>query len=492
MASWKLFIQISGRLFLTSRSEKRITMKYIPKVFRTLTDEDYLNSAIETANWLKTLEIKTEHGKIWKNFPDEQNGFGRDIMLFGPTNIYSGSAGIGIFFLRLYEATKDKKYLEEAKEAANHIISIETSAKWYEDTLNSDIGGVIPVPGWAIGYSNGPMGQALFLDDIYHVTGEEKYKNYVIKVADDLLEAGKYTEEGLHWSNEEDVVADGGFVFFLVQVYEHFGDEKYLDAARKAADYIAKDALPAKNGGKYWKLLDLSLIGFEKETTFPGFSHGTAGTAWMFAIIYKATKDERYLELAREGAKYLEGIAVGDEEAALIPYQDHPVTGPTNDKFYLGTCHGPAGHTLLFRILYEITGEEEYKDWMIRISRGTIRAGAPERFSWGFWNAQCQCCGTAGILEHFVHMYEFTGEKEFLDYARRTARVLISDSSVSDEEPDKRKWYGAWTRTIPDKVVSYAGLYVGSAGCASALLSLYAVDKAIKLTQLFEYAHFDS
>lgn len=492
MASWKLFIQISGRLFLTSRSEKRITMKYIPKVFRTLTDEDYLNSAIETANWLKTLEIKTEHGKIWKNFPDGQNGFGRDIMLFGPTNIYSGSAGIGIFFLRLYEATKDEKYLEEAKEAANHIISIETSAKWYEDTLNSDIGGVIPVPGWAIGYSNGPMGQALFLDDIYQVTGEEKYKNYVIKVADDLLEAGKYTEEGLHWSNEEDVVADGGFVFFLVQVYEHFGDVKYLDAARKAADYIAKDALPAKNGGKYWKLLDLSLIGFEKETTFPGFSHGTAGTAWMFAIIYKATKDERYLELAREGAKYLEGIAVGDEEAALIPYQDHPVTGPTNDKFYLGTCHGPAGHTLLFRILYEITGEEEYKDWMIRISRGTIRAGAPERFSWGFWNAQCQCCGTAGILEHFVHMYEFTGEKEFLDYARRTARVLISDSSVSDEEPDKRKWYGAWTRTIPDKVVSYAGLYVGSAGCASALLSLYAVDKDIKLTQLFEYAHFDS
>lgn len=467
-------------------------MAIIPKIFKTYTDEDYLQCAIETANWLKTLEVKTEHGKIWKNFPDDQNGFGRDIMLFGPTNIYSGSAGIGIFFLRLYEATQDEKYLQEAKEAANHIISIETDAGWYEQTLNSDIGGVIPVPGWAIGYSNGPMGQALFLDDIYQVTGEEKYKNYVLKVADDLLATGKYTDEGLHWSNEEDVVADGGFVFFLVQVYEHFQDKKYLDAARKAADYIAKDALPAKNGGKYWKLLDLSLIGFEKETTFPGFSHGTAGTAWMFAIIYKATKDEKYLELAKEGAKYLQGIAVGDEEAVLIPYQDHPVTGPTNDKFYLGTCHGPAGHTLLFRMLYEITGEEEYKDWMIRISRGTIRAGAPEHFSWGFWNAQCQCCGTAGILEHFVHMYELTGEDEFLLYAKRTARVLISDSFVSDEEPDQRRWYGAWTRTIPDKVVSYAGLYVGSAGCASALLSLYALSHDIKLTQLFEYAHFDN
>lgn len=285
--------------------KRRKSMSYVPKIFKKYTDEDYLKGAIQTANWLKTLEVKTEHGKIWKNFPDDQDGFGRDIMLFGPTNIYSGSAGIGIFFLRLYEATNDAAYLEEAKEAANHIISIETDASWYDKTLNSDIGGVIPVPGWAIGYSNGPMGQALFLDDIYQITGEEKYKAYVLKVADDLLAAGKYDERGLHWSNEEDVVADGGFVIFLTQTYEHFGDKKYLEAAQKAADYIADDALDAPKGGKFWKLLDLSLIGFEKETTFPGFAHGTAGTAWMFAILYKATKNERYLQLAKEGAKYL-------------------------------------------------------------------------------------------------------------------------------------------------------------------------------------------
>ena len=102
----------------------------------------------------------------------------------------------------------------------------------------------------------------------------------------------------------------------------------------------------------------------------------------------------------------------------------------------------------------------------------------------------CRRSGTAGILEHFVHAYEFTKDEEFLEYAKRTAKVLLSDSSVSDEAPDQRKWYGAWTRTIPDKVVSYAGLYVGSAGCASALLSLYATDHRIRLTQLFEYAHF--
>ena len=51
------------------------------------------------------------------------------------------------------------------------------------------------------------MGQALFLDDIYQVTGEEKYKDYVIKVADDLLLAGKYTKL--------DTFQEGSLEYFL-------------------------------------------------------------------------------------------------------------------------------------------------------------------------------------------------------------------------------------------------------------------------------------
>ena len=61
-------------------------------------------------------------------------------------------------------------------------------------------------------------------------------------------------------------------------------------------------------------------------------------------------------------------IAVGDETGRLIPYQDHPVTGPTYDKYYLSTCHGPVGSTLAFRELYEIperrstgTGRSNYR-----------------------------------------------------------------------------------------------------------------------------------
>mgnify|MGYP002763209102 FL=1 len=403
--------------------------------------------------------------------------------------MYDGSAGIGIFLIRLYEATSDERWLKEAEEAAAHIIATQVGPEWYEHTLHSEVKGIIPVPGWAAGAYNGPVGEAYFLEDLYQVTRKQEYRDFVLRTADVLMEAASRDERGLFWSEQEDITADGGFIVFLDIVYRRTGIRKYLDFASEAAERIAKDALNAPNGGKFWKLLDLSMIDFPKDTTFPNWSHGTTGTAWMFAALYQDTGKQEFLELAKAGLEYAMNISVGDEKGRLIPYQDHPVTGPTYDKYYLSTCHGPVGSTLAFREVYEVTGEELYKNWTIELSRGIVKAGAPERHSWGFWNCQCQCCGTAGILEHFAEMYEYTGEKEFYDYMIRTADVLLSDSD--HRTPGSRTWYDSWWRTIPTRVVSYPGLYVGAAGCGSSLLRAYAALTGKKLTNLYEYHFFE-
>ena len=393
-----------------------------PEIFQKNTAEDYLKAAIDTAEWIDTLAIKTEYGRIWQALPEGQDGYREDVPLFTPKSMYDGSAGIGIFFIRLYEATGDTRWLTEAEEAAAHIIATKVGVEWYQTTLHSEVKGIIPVPGWAVGPYNGPVGEAYFLEDLYQVTGKQEYRDYVLYVADVLLEAAVTDERGLHWSDQEDITADGGFIVFL-------------------------------------------------------------------DILYRKTGIKKYLELAKEGLTYAMNIAVGDETGRLIPYQDHPVTGPTYDKYYLSTCHGPVGSTLAFRELYEITGEEIYRNWTIELSRGIVRAGAPEKHSWGFWNCQCQCCGTAGILEHFAAMYEYTGEKEFYDYMIRTADVMLSDSD--HRTPGLRTWYDSWWRTIPTRVVSYPGLYVGVAGCASSLLRTYAALTGKKLTNLYEYHFFE-
>lgn len=393
-----------------------------PEIFQKNTAKDYLKAAIDTAEWIDTLAIKTEYGRIWQALPEGQDGYREDVPLFTPKSMYDGSAGIGIFFIRLYEATGDTRWLTEAEEAATHIIATKVGVEWYQTTLHSEVKGIIPVPGWAAGPYNGPVGEAYFLEDLYQVTGKQEYRDYVLYVADALLEAAVTDERGLHWSDQEDITADGGFIVFL-------------------------------------------------------------------DILYRKTGIKKYLELAKEGLTYAMNIAVGDETGRLIPYQDHPVTGPTYDKYYLSTCHGPVGSTLAFRELYEITREEIYRNWTIELSRGIVRAGAPEKHSWGFWNCQCQCCGTAGILEHFAAMYEYTGEKEFYDYMIRTADIMLSDSD--HRTPGLRTWYDSWWRTIPTRVVSYPGLYVGVAGCASSLLRTYAALTGKKLTNLYEYHFFE-
>ena len=460
-----------------------------PRIFHKNTAEDYLRAAIETANWIDTLAVKTEHGRIWKALPEGQDGYREDVPMFTSKSMYDGSAGIGIFLIRLYEATSDERWLKEAEEAAAHIIATQVGPEWYEHTLHSEVKGIIPVPGWAAGSYNGPVGEAYFLEDLYQVTRKQEYRDFVLRTADVLMEAASRDERGLFWSEQEDITADGGFIVFLDIVYRRTGIRKYLDFASEAAERVAKDALNAPNGGKFWKLLDLSMIDFPKDTTFPNWSHGTTGTAWMFAALYQDTGKQEFLELAKAGLEYAMNISVGDEKGRLIPYQDHPVTGPTYDKYYLSTCHGPVGSTLAFREVYEVTGEELYKNWTIELSRGIVKAGAPERHSWGFWNCQCQCCGTAGILEHFAEMYEYTGEKEFYDYMIRTADVLLSDSDHRTQ--GSRTWYDSWWRTIPTRVVSSPGLYVGAAGCGSSLLRAYAALTGKKLTNLYEYHFFE-
>lgn len=224
-------------------------------------------------------------------------------------------------------------------------------------------------------------------------------------------------------------------------------------------------------------------------------AHGTAGIGWIFAVLYGVTKKEEFLAAAQDAATYIEGLAVGDDNAVLVPYLDSLERGPSTEFYYLSQCHGPAGTSILFQQLYLITKDEHYLEWVKKLSRGIIAAGAPEEFSRGYWPSQSLCCGTPGILEHFVSVYKLTGEDEFLKYALRTARMIIGQSYVEDDkdiykQKTSRRWLGNWWRTIPQEVHSYTGLYIGTAGDAWSLLSLAAAEKGVEYIKTVEYDYF--
>lgn len=455
-------------------------------LFKKRTTEDYIALAEETARWLKTNEFATPNGKRWKQAPDSKEDFS-DYPMLTEKALYGGSAGIGLFYLRLYQATGNAEYLAEARAAAADIIATDEGVGFYERTLH--MSGtedkrvhVKNMPGWAIGPGNGPSGGAYLALKLYEVTHEAVYKEFAIKVADDLLAAAKEVPEGIYWSEQGDLTGDAGFIPFLVSVFAATRNEKYLKAAHAVGKFLVPKGRPAPRGGKFWNVVDLTIINFPKDVFWVNLAHGTSGMGLAFAILYRATKDEVFLEAAKAAAAYIKGLAVGDEDAVLVPYLDSLDRGPSTEFYYLSTCHGPAGTALLFKALYKITHEPEDLAWVKKLSRGLIKAGAPERYSRGYWKSQALCCGAPGLLEHFVGVYRLTGEEEFLAYAVRAAEVVVGESFV-DDSPDiykaatSRRWLGNWWRTIPSEVHSYTGLGLGSAGNAWTLLSLAAVLK---------------
>ena len=471
-------------------------------LFKERTATDLIEYAEQTAAWIKTTEKTGKKGRIWNQSPDSKEDFS-DYPMLTQKSLYGGSAGVGLFYLRLYQATKKAEYLEEAKSAAEEIIATDEGVSFYERTFAPRSSGasklvhVKNMPGWAAGYYNGPTGSAYLVIKLFELTGEERYKSYAIKVADDLLASAKKSEEGIYWSEQNDLCGDAGFVTYLSSIYKLTKDEKYREAAASFGNFLLSKGKVYPKGGKYWNVVDLTIIDFPKDVFWVNSAHGTSGVGWIFAILYDLTKEEKFLAAAKDAAKYIEGIAVGDEEAVLVPYLDSLERGPSTEFYYLSTCHGPAGTSLLFHALYKLTGEKEYLDWVLRLSRGIIKAGAPETFSRGYWQSQALCCGTPGLLEHFVSVYKLTKNPEFLDYAKRAARTVIGQSFVPDADGDiyhqkpLRRWSGAWWRTIPTDVHSYTGLYIGSAGNAWSLLSLAAAERNENLIELIEYNYFN-
>lgn len=438
-------------------------------IYKENTADDYLNTALDVAKWIKKYEVTKTIGKSWKISSGAGSNEGDDLAnKMTDRSIYSGAAGVGYFYLQLFEATDDKQYLDEAIEAAEYLL----------DTFHEELG-VKP------GIHGGITGEGFFTEALYKKTGEQKYHDYAIKVGDVAYKTA-YKENGLiHWDSLVDYMGDGSTAAYWLYLAKLTGEQKYVEYAKQLLDYILTFKTDLPDGTAYWKFLDIHHYFPElpEGGILPNFAHGTAGVVYLLTKYYEATNDEKYLDIAKAGFQFLVNIAINKEDASIVPYLYLPDADEPFDVFYLSLCHGPAGDGVVAKELYKATGDEKYLDFYKRLSNALNQAGVTYKRSPGYWN-DCICCGSAGVFLHFVDGLKLTGEDEYKRLAIGVADKLVGDAYKNAEGT---RWYNAWTRVMPWNVDAHIGLYMGSAGAASALLSLYGALTGKKITQIFEF-----
>ena len=310
-------------------------------------------------------------------------------------------------------------------------------------------------------------GSGLRCRRLFKATRDEQYHHAAIRCAQLVRDRAVKAGKGVEWNDSTDIISgSAGIGLFLLYAAKEFKDAGFTELAGQAADRLIELGRPDGVGTK-WAMTP----GYNR--LMPNFSHGTAGVAYFLATLYQSTKKIRFLNSAMTGAKYLQSIAKTGEDGCLIFHSEPDGKG----LYYLGWCHGPTGTARLFYRLYTVTGKREWMDWVRKSANSILQSGVPEKQTPGFWNNVSQCCGSAGVAEFFLSLYQTTHNRRYLDFSKRVTANLLSKAT---RDQKGMRWIQAEHRVKPDLLMAQTGYMQGAAGIGMLLIHLYQVERGKK------------
>ncbi|MEM7018352.1 MAG: lanthionine synthetase LanC family protein [Pseudomonadota bacterium] len=426
--------------------------------------EELLDVAYRAERWIDSHRHETEHGLLW--------GLANEVPSKHFHNLYSGSAGIALFYLELFQATNEQRYLDIATQAGLELVH-----KIYTiDSLPCAMMG-----GWG--------GYLFVLNELAAATGNSDMAKAAHYCAQKQRDQATEISDGIGWiqempyakltghQGEREIydVAEGAAGVGLAWLYAHEQNihDEALSWTVAAADRLLQVSEEAE-GGLRWQLMDDIPWPFDA----PNFAHGTAGVAFFMARLYEHTQQQKYLDAAIAGAGHVQSMAEDiDGGGHLVP---HILNDGRPNRYYLGMCHGPAGTSRLFYLLSEITQDTSWTSWSRGLDDGLLALGAPEKRSKGLWNNISQCCCDAGIGDHAVSQFRSTQDTFYLELAQRVATELVNRS---EGDTQQCCWPQAEHRSQPDFIQAQTGYMQGAAGVGSFFIHLATTlaDKPVKI-----------
>lgn len=292
-------------------------------------NEDYLiNVSKKVADYMLQRSIVGEKSNIVSRTWLQAQDFGLGFELFDTASgdLYSGLAGIALFYNYLWKVSGDSKYKEISKETVESIL--ETLPKEpdfkYMDKIKT-------------GAFNGLGGTAYALFYIDESNQSNIYTNDILNILDILDYNMKNVET-------EDIINRSGNLGFMISIYEK---TKNTSIKGKALD-ICEKIFKKLNNTKI-KIEGKPGISWSEKGSV-GYSHGNAGIVAQLYRFYKITNNIRVLNLIEEALLY--------ERSMFSDIDKDWYKSADEQNFLCGWCHGAPG-ILLSKIQMKNLGYED-------------------------------------------------------------------------------------------------------------------------------------
>jgi hypothetical protein len=242
-----------------------------------------------------------------------------------------------------------------------------------------------------------------------------------------------------------------------------------VELADRAADTLLAEG-EEREGGTYYPFVPLRFL-LRDDVRMPNWSHGQAGIAGALAAAGVQLERPDLVEAARLGAEHL--ITLGDTSDGGLRLE-HRMPGHEDVETYTYTwCHGPAGTSLLFAALDRagvpaVAGRTPY-DWERACLHSLQVSGIPERRHPGFWDNDGRCCGTAGVGDVMLSMWQRHGHDDELAFAVTLADALVDRALV---DGDRACWRYLEHRIAEPLLPPKVGWMQGAAGIAAFLFRI--------------------
>lgn len=250
--------------------------------------DEYLRTAVDAAHWIESTAIPVPQGVVWPADPHDSKSVN--------TTLYAGTPGPILFFFELYQYTGDTNDLAQARKGADALLA---SMKKDDST----------------GLYEGLAGTGFTLGEAYLFTRDKRYRDGALRCVDWLQARAKPAGKGVEWGNGDDIIGGAaGTGLFLLWADQHLKAPGAHELAVKAGNHLIETAERKGTGKMSWLMSP-------QYPEMPNFAHGTAGVAYFLSSLYLQTGQKQFLDAALAGANYLISIADTDRQMCLI-YHD--------------------------------------------------------------------------------------------------------------------------------------------------------------------------